>query len=243
MEAELLILQQQLNLNGSGITTGNMTATLTISQRALNIESGNAEDIVNEAVIVFANMYRGPIGQQGPEGPQGRPGPRGETGPAGPKGERGADGTMTFEDLTPEQRESLRGPQGIRGPQGVQGERGPEGPQGPMGPAGQSQDLDFMRTSGTSSTLSLGTSSSRGYHEMSISGDTALFITVNNTIDNYILVHNIGDLESSVVINRINSIETVLTPDEIIVGPGKYVEISVLQDGNKAIVTCSGPIS
>ena len=54
---------------------------------------------------------------------------------------------MTFEDLTPEQRESLRGPQGDVGPQGLQGpsgERGPVGPQGPQGetgpqgPAGQS---------------------------------------------------------------------------------------------------------
>lgn len=43
---------------------------------------------------------------------------RGETGPVGPKG---ADGTMTFADLTEEQRESLRGPRGF------QGEIGPKG--------------------------------------------------------------------------------------------------------------------
>lgn len=51
----------------------------------------------------------------------------------GPPGEKGADGTMTFEDLTEEQREQLRGPQGIQGPQGDIGPVGPEGPQGNQG--------------------------------------------------------------------------------------------------------------
>lgn len=60
----------------------------------------------------------------------GEQGPRGEQGPAGPQGQKGADGTMTFEDLTDEQRESLRGP---RGEQGEQGETGPAGPQGSPG--------------------------------------------------------------------------------------------------------------
>ena len=45
-------------------------------------------------------------------------GDRGETGPVGPKG---ADGVVRFENLTSQQRESLRGPQG------VQGERGRDG--------------------------------------------------------------------------------------------------------------------
>lgn len=39
----------------------------------------------------------------------------------GSKGSPGADGKMTFEDLTEEQKESLRGPQGIQGPAGVDG--------------------------------------------------------------------------------------------------------------------------
>ena len=38
--------------------------------------------------------------------------------------------TVTFEDLTPEQREQLRG---IQGPKGDKGDPGPQGPQGPMG--------------------------------------------------------------------------------------------------------------
>lgn len=57
-------------------------------------------------------------------------------GPPGPAGPRGADGTVAFEDLTDEQRESLRGPQGIQGepgPQGIQGERGLQGEPGPQG--------------------------------------------------------------------------------------------------------------
>lgn len=54
-------------------------------------------------------------------------------GPAGPQGEKGADGTMTFEDLTPEQKASLKGDKGDKGdtgaagPQGLQGEPGTNG--------------------------------------------------------------------------------------------------------------------
>ena len=60
-------------------------------------------------------------------GPKGDRGERGETGP------RGADGVMRFEELTSQQRESLRGPQGNTGPAGPAGPRGPEGPRGPQG--------------------------------------------------------------------------------------------------------------
>ena len=79
----------------------------------------------------------GPQGEAGPQGPQGEigpQGPQGEPGPQGPQGERGADGSVTFEDLTEEQRELLRGPQGEQGPQG---EAGPQGPRGEVGPQGE----------------------------------------------------------------------------------------------------------
>ena len=94
---------------------------------------------------------RGPRGEQGlpgpagPAGPIGLTGPEGPQGPQGPKGDPGADGTMTFEELTPAQTESLRGPagpQGIKGPegakgiQGVQGLPGDRGEIGPIGPKG-----------------------------------------------------------------------------------------------------------
>ena len=58
------------------------------------------------------------------------------------KGEKGADGTMTFEDLTPEQVESLRGEKGEKGdtgdtgPRGEKGEKGDTGDTGPKGDTG-----------------------------------------------------------------------------------------------------------
>lgn len=97
---------------------------------------------------------RGPQGPQGEVGPQGPKGDKGDTGLQGPQGEigpqgpKGADGTMTFEDLTEEQKESLRGPagpqgdtgpqgpQGVQGPKGDTGDTGPQGPKGDTGPAG-----------------------------------------------------------------------------------------------------------
>lgn len=54
-------------------------------------------------------------------------GPKGDRGEQGPKG---ADGVLRFEDLTSQQRETLKGAQGPVGP------AGPIGPQGPTGPAG-----------------------------------------------------------------------------------------------------------
>ena len=115
----------------------------------------------NEASLYIVKGPAGPMGPQGlqgaigPEGPQGEVGPQG---PAGPQGEKGADGTMTFEDLTPEQKASLKGdkgdkgdtgaagPQGEPGPKGDKGDPGPQGPkgdtgetgaQGPQGPKGE----------------------------------------------------------------------------------------------------------
>lgn len=86
----------------------------------------------------------------------------GPQGPKGEKGDKGADGTVTFESLTPEQKESLRGISitavsidtdgnltitfsdgdsenvgNIMGPQGVQGPKGEKGDVGPQGPRGE----------------------------------------------------------------------------------------------------------
>jgi hypothetical protein len=85
----------------------------------------------------------------------------GPQGPKGEKGDKGADGTVTFESLTPEQKESLRGVSitavsidvdgnltitfsdgdsenvgNIIGPQGVPGPKGDKGDVGPQGPQG-----------------------------------------------------------------------------------------------------------
>ena len=57
-------------------------------------------------------------------------GPKGDRGERGEQGPKGADGVFRFEDLTSQQRETLKGAQGPVGP------AGPVGPQGPTGPAG-----------------------------------------------------------------------------------------------------------
>lgn len=87
----------------------------------------------------------GPAGAQGPAGPKGEPGPQGPKGDQGPKGQ---DGTVSFDQLTPEQVAMLKGPkgdpgeqgpagpQGPKGDKGATGERGPVGPEGPQGPTG-----------------------------------------------------------------------------------------------------------
>lgn len=98
--------------------------------------------------------YIGPEGRQGPPGPQGPTGKTGEQGPPGPTGQRGetgpqgppgppgrqgppgADGKMTFEQLTPEQKQQLKGDKGDRGPKGDIGPRGLTGPPGPQGEPG-----------------------------------------------------------------------------------------------------------
>ena len=86
---------------------------------------------------------KGDTGDIGPQGPKGDPGEQGPTGPQGPEGPKGADGTMTFEDLTDQQIESLRGPkgdtgeQGPAGPQGDPGPKGDPGEQGSIGPQGE----------------------------------------------------------------------------------------------------------
>ena len=91
----------------------------------------------------------------------------GVQGPMGPK--------MTWDDLTDEQKESLKGPQGLQGiqgeigPQGPKGEKGdqglqgpkgdkgdtgPQGPQGPQGPAGEGSAVDLTNYYTKSETYS-----------------------------------------------------------------------------------------
>lgn len=52
-------------------------------------------------------------------GPQGQKGEKGDTGETGPQGPKGADGTMSFEDLTEEQKASLKGDPGTDGVDGT----------------------------------------------------------------------------------------------------------------------------
>lgn len=83
----------------------------------------------------------GATGPQGPEGPQG---PRGEKGEKGDKGDTGPAGSsVTFDDLTEDQKEELRGetgPQGPQGPEGPKGEKGDKGDKGDPGDAGMAPE-------------------------------------------------------------------------------------------------------
>lgn len=89
---------------------------------------------------------------------------KGETGSIGPQGPKGADGTMTFEDLTPEQKASLKGdkgnkgdtgaagPQGEPGPKGDKGDPGPQGPKGDTGETGAQGPQGLQGEPGTNGT-------------------------------------------------------------------------------------------
>ena len=80
---------------------------------------------------------QGPKGEIGPQGPKGDKGDKGEQGIQGPKGDKGEDGTITFEELTPEQKASLKGDKGEQGPVGPQGAKGDKGERGPKGDTGE----------------------------------------------------------------------------------------------------------
>lgn len=127
---------------------------------------------------------KGERGEKGAEGPAGPQGPRGEKGDKGDPGEKGVDGTVAFESLTPEQKESLRGISvtavsidtdgnltitfsdgdsenvgNIIGPQGVQGPKGDKGDVGPQGPQGPQGEKGEQGNDGTSLNI-LGTKES-----------------------------------------------------------------------------------
>lgn len=121
----------------------------------------------NEASLYIVKGETGSIGPQGLQGEVGPAGPQGETGPqgpVGPQGPKGADGTMTFEDLTPEQKASLKGdkgdkgdtgaagPQGEPGPKGDKGDPGPQGPKGDTGETGAQGPQGLQGEPGTNGT-------------------------------------------------------------------------------------------
>ena len=153
--------------------------TLPMDEITVNVEPALSVDRIEQDTADTMTVYmtdgtsttvalpKGTDGKDGVDGADGQPGPAGERGPIGPQGEpgpAGADCVMTFEDLTEEQRESLRGPQGIQGERGADGKpgkdgvdgadgtpgkdgangepgpAGPEGPVGPRGPAGEKGD-------------------------------------------------------------------------------------------------------
>lgn len=161
------------------VETGSFDVKLSIGS---NIEEATAYGVSIEQILKVvadvplmeneASLYivKGPAGPQGPQGLQGAigpVGPQGETGPQGPigpEGPKGADGTMTFEDLTPEQKASLKGdkgdkgdtgaagPQGEPGPKGDKGDPGPQGPKGDIGETGAQGPQGLQGEPGTNGT-------------------------------------------------------------------------------------------
>ena len=161
------------------VETGSFDVKLSIGS---NVEEATAYGVSIEQILKVvadvplmeneASLYivKGPAGAQGPQGLQGEvgpAGPQGETGPqgpVGPEGPKGADGTMTFEDLTPEQKASLKGdkgdkgdtgaagPQGEPGPKGDKGDPGPQGPKGDTGETGAQGPQGLQGEPGTNGT-------------------------------------------------------------------------------------------
>lgn len=130
-------------------------------------------------------------------GPQG---PKGEKGDKGDPGEKGVDGTVAFESLTPEQKESLRGISitavsidiggnlaitfsdgdsenvgNIIGPQGVPGPKGDKGDVGPQGPQGPRGEKGEKGNDGTSLNI-LGTKESEADLPLSAGKNDAYLI-------------------------------------------------------------------
>lgn len=130
-------------------------------------------------------------------GPQG---PKGEKGDKGDPGEKGVDGTVAFESLTPEQKESLRGISitavsidtngnltitfsdgdsenvgNIIGPQGPQGPKGDKGDVGPVGPQGPRGEKGEQGNDGTSLNI-LGTKESEADLPLSAEKNDAYLI-------------------------------------------------------------------
>lgn len=143
---------------------------------------------------------KGERGEKGAEGPAGPQGPRGEKGDKGDPGEKGADGTVAFESLTPEQKESLRGVSitavsidvdgnltiafsdgdsenvgNIIGPQGVPGPKGDKGDVGPVGPQGPQGEKGEQGNDGTSLNI-LGTKESESDLPLSAEKNDAYLI-------------------------------------------------------------------
>ena len=104
-------------------------------------ETGAKITITDANGVHTAELLNGEKGEMGATGPQG---PRGETGATGPQGPAGKDGTLTFEELTEEQRLSLKGDKGEQGetgaaftydmftPEQLEALRGPKGADGTM---------------------------------------------------------------------------------------------------------------
>ena len=144
MEAEITITQDELGVSSTVETSGTLTATVRVSQGALNVNEADSQEVVEEAVVAFATVLRGPKGDKGdkgdtgdtgPQGPKGDKGDTGDTGLQGPKGDKGDTGATG-----PQGSKGDKGDTGDTGPQGPKGDKGDTGDTGPQGPKGDKGD-------------------------------------------------------------------------------------------------------
>ena len=212
-QAEQLQTQMEQVLHDLQQAMAAAASVLGMTVSAVTVEAGAAASVVKqENADGTANLHfslpRGEVGPQGPQGvrgeqglqgiqgvqgiqgpkgdtgPQGEQGPRGEQGPQGETGPKGADGKMTFEELTDEQRESLRGPAGPQGEQGIQGEQGPQGekgetgeqgPQGEKGETGATGETGPAGAAGKDATIN-------GVNALTVQGGTGIEATMSGSV-------------------------------------------------------------
>ena len=123
MSEKIQIRMQQKRMSASQWAT----SSLILLDGELGIESDTGFVKVGNGTSRFSEL-------QYLTGPRGERGERGLTGERGPAGR---DGVVTFENLSQEQRNSLKGDRGEKGQQGIQGERGPIGATGERGSNGE----------------------------------------------------------------------------------------------------------
>lgn len=123
MSEKIQIRMQQKRMSASDWSN----SSLILLDGELGIESDTGFVKVGNGTSRFSEL-------QYLTGPRGERGERGLTGERGPAGR---DGVVTFENLSQEQRNSLKGDRGEKGQQGIQGERGPTGATGERGSNGE----------------------------------------------------------------------------------------------------------
>lgn len=134
-----------------------------IEKKLANGEFVGAQGPQGEQGIQGEQGPEGPEGPQGPKGDPGEQGPAGAQGPEGPQGPKGEDGAISFDELTPEQKELLRGPQGEKGEQGEPGQQGQPGLNGMDGiSATHSWNGTVLTVSSASGTSSADLKGSKG---------------------------------------------------------------------------------
>lgn len=134
-------------------------------------------------------MVKGPKGDKGDTGPQG---------PAGLKGD-----AFTYDDFTPEQLASLKGPKGDTGAQGPQGEKGDKGDKGDPGTITIDTSLSTTSTNAVQNKAITTAINSKAdtNHTHNISDVTNLQNSLNNKVDNSTIVNNLTTTASGKVLD------------------------------------------